>query len=109
MFAGDAWGRQAVAGLRWLSAAQRKSPAAMGARAPLPCVRVNRPLILGRDTPIQMADKLDYLAMLAIALQEARTGLAEGGLPIGAAIFDRAGKLIGAGHNRRVQNGDPSL
>jgi cytosine/creatinine deaminase len=56
-----------------------------------------------------MAAELDYLAMLAIALKEARTGLAEGGLPIGAAIFDRAGKLIGAGHNRRVQNGDPSL
>lgn len=47
--------------------------------------------------------------MLAVALAEARTGLAEGGIPIGAAIFDEAGKLIGAGHNRRVQNGDPSL
>ena len=55
-----------------------------------------------------MTDKLDYSAMLAIALREARTGLAEGGLPIGAAIFDRTGKLVGAGHNRRVQNGDPS-
>lgn len=47
--------------------------------------------------------------MLAVALVEARTGLSEGGIPIGAAIFDDAGKLIGAGHNRRVQNGDPSL
>ena len=47
--------------------------------------------------------------MLAIALEEARTGLAEGGLPIGAAILERNGKLIGSGHNRRVQNGDPSL
>lgn len=47
--------------------------------------------------------------MLAIALEEARTGLAEGGLPIGAAILDKNGKLIGSGHNRRVQNGDPSL
>ena len=55
------------------------------------------------------ADKLDYSAMLAVALAEARTGLAEGGLPIGAAIFDRTGKLVAAGHNRRVQNGDPSL
>jgi len=53
--------------------------------------------------------QLDYSAMLAVALAEARTGLAEGGLPIGAAIFDRAGKLVGAGHNRRVQNSDPSL
>jgi cytosine/creatinine deaminase len=51
----------------------------------------------------------DYSAMLAAALAEARKGLAEGGIPIGAAIFDRSGKLIGSGHNRRVQNGDPSL
>jgi cytosine/creatinine deaminase len=47
--------------------------------------------------------------MLDVALVEARKGLAEGGIPIGAAIFDDSGKLIGAGHNRRVQNGDPSL
>jgi cytosine/creatinine deaminase len=53
--------------------------------------------------------ELDYAAMLAVALGEARKGLAEGGIPIGAAIFDASGKLIGAGHNRRVQNGDPSL
>ena len=47
--------------------------------------------------------------MLAVAIEEARKGLAEGGIPIGAAIFDESGELIGAGHNRRVQNGDPSL
>jgi creatinine deaminase len=47
--------------------------------------------------------------MLAVALAEARKSLAEGGLPIGAAIFDASGRLVGAGHNRRVQNGDPSL
>jgi cytosine/creatinine deaminase len=47
--------------------------------------------------------------MLEVAIAEARQGLAEGGIPIGAAIFDESGKLIGAGHNRRVQNGDPSL
>jgi len=51
----------------------------------------------------------DYSAMLDVALAEARKGLAEGGIPIGAAIFDESGKLIGSGHNRRVQNGDPSL
>ncbi|MGA8503905.1 MAG: nucleoside deaminase [Candidatus Sulfotelmatobacter sp.] len=51
----------------------------------------------------------DHSAMLAVAIAEARKGLAEGGIPIGAAIFDESGKLIGAGHNRRVQNGDPSL
>jgi hypothetical protein len=47
--------------------------------------------------------------MLQVALEEARIGLAEGGLPIGAAIFDAHGKLAGRGHNRRVQLGDPSL
>ncbi|MCU1300771.1 MAG: Cytosine deaminase [Candidatus Sulfotelmatobacter sp.] len=51
----------------------------------------------------------EYSAMLSVAIAEARKGLAEGGIPIGAAIFDASGKLIGAGHNRRVQNGDPSL
>ena len=52
---------------------------------------------------------LHYAEMLSVALAEARKGLAEGGIPIGAAIFDRGGKLIGSGHNRRVQNGDPSM
>src|SRR5580698_3722812 len=52
---------------------------------------------------------LDHSAMLAVALAEAHKGLTEGGIPIGAAIFDVTGKLIGSGHNRRVQNGDPSL
>jgi creatinine deaminase len=50
----------------------------------------------------------DYEAMLAVAIKEARQGLAEGGIPIGAAIFDQTGKLIASGHNRRVQLGDPS-
>jgi cytosine/creatinine deaminase len=49
-----------------------------------------------------------YSAMLKVALDEARKGLAEGGIPIGAALFDRNGKLLGSGHNRRVQEGDPS-
>jgi len=51
----------------------------------------------------------NYSAMLEVAIAEARKGLAEGGIPIGAVIFDESGKLVGAGHNRRVQNGDPSL
>jgi cytosine deaminase len=50
----------------------------------------------------------DYPAMLAVAITEARKGLAEGGIPIGAAIFDGNGRLVGAGHNRRVQHDDPS-
>ena len=51
----------------------------------------------------------DYRALLLVALAEARLGLQEGGIPIGAAIFDSSGSLIGKGHNRRVQNGDPSM
>ena len=52
---------------------------------------------------------VDHVAMLEVALAEARKGLAEGGIPIGAAIFHTDGRLLGAGHNRRVQNGDPSM
>jgi cytosine/creatinine deaminase len=55
-----------------------------------------------------MADVFNPQALLETAIREARTGLAEGGIPIGAAIFTREGKLLGAGHNRRVQHGDPS-
>jgi cytosine/creatinine deaminase len=51
----------------------------------------------------------DYQAMLRVAIEEARLGLAEGGIPIGAALFDGEGRLIGRGHNRRVQEGDPSV
>ena len=47
--------------------------------------------------------------MLAVALDEARLGRAEGGIPIGAAIFTRSGELISRGRNRRVQQGDPSI
>jgi cytosine/creatinine deaminase len=46
--------------------------------------------------------------MLEVALAEARAGLAEGGIPIGAAVFGPDGRLLGSGHNRRVQDGDPS-
>jgi cytosine deaminase len=52
---------------------------------------------------------VDHEAMLAVALAEARKGLAEGGIPIGAAIFNADGHLLGAGHNQRVQRGDPSM
>ena len=52
---------------------------------------------------------IDYNAMLQIAIEEARLGLAEGGIPIGAALFDGNGRVIGRGHNRRVQEGDPSV
>ena len=55
-----------------------------------------------------MNDQIDYRAMLEIAIEEARIGLAEGGIPIGAALFDNDGNLLGRGHNRRVQENDPS-
>jgi creatinine deaminase len=47
--------------------------------------------------------------MLEVAIQEARKGLAEGGIPIVAALFHRDGTLLGQGHNRRVQENDPSI
>lgn len=56
-----------------------------------------------------MSIDLDTNAMLDIAIEEARIGLAEGGIPIGAALFDGDGNLLGRGHNRRVQEGDPSI
>src|SRR5579863_2842468 len=54
-------------------------------------------------------DRVKYLEMLETAIEEARRGLAEGGIQIGAALFDGEGKLLGSGHNRRVQDGDPSV
>ena len=51
----------------------------------------------------------DHAQMLAVALEEARAGLAEGGIPIGAALFAADGTLLGRGHNRRVQDDDPSV
>ena len=54
-------------------------------------------------------DRKDYEKMLAVALEEARQGLAEGGIPIGAALFTNTGELVSSGHNRRVQQGDPSI
>lgn len=50
-----------------------------------------------------------YAEMLLVAIEEARQGLAEGGIPVGAAIFDSSGRIISRGHNRRVQQGDPSI
>jgi creatinine deaminase len=56
-----------------------------------------------------MNENLDYKAMLDVAIAEARLGLSEGGIPIGAALFDRNGNLLGRGHNRRVQENDASI
>jgi creatinine deaminase len=49
-----------------------------------------------------------YAALLEVALEEARAGMDEGGIPIGSALFDATGALLGRGHNRRVQHGDAS-
>ncbi|MFF4651074.1 nucleoside deaminase [Streptomyces sp. NPDC001380] len=56
-----------------------------------------------------MGEAADLRAMLAVAVEEARAGLAEGGIPIGAALFGPDGEVLGRGRNRRVQDGDPSL
>src|SRR5258705_13792208 len=55
------------------------------------------------------SDRANHGQMLKIAIEEAHQGLAEGGIPIGAAIFDRHGTLLGRGHNRRIQENDPSI
>src|SRR5829696_209524 len=52
---------------------------------------------------------MDVQAMLSVALEEARAGRAEGGVPIGAALFHADGTLLGRGRNRRVQDDDPSV
>jgi cytosine deaminase len=51
---------------------------------------------------------MDYSKMLEIAIDEARAGRREGGIPIGSALFDAAGAVLGRGHNQRVQRDDPS-
>jgi cytosine/creatinine deaminase len=56
-----------------------------------------------------MRTDMDLQKMLDVALEEARAGYAEGGVPIGAALFSKDGTLLGRGHNRRVQEDDPSI
>ena len=56
-----------------------------------------------------MSDESSYRIMLATAIEEARAGLSEGGIPIGAALFDSQGTVLGRGHNRRIQENDPSV
>ena len=51
----------------------------------------------------------DYQSMLAVAIEEARHGFAEGGVPVGAALFTADGTLLSRGRNRRVQQNDPSI
>ena len=56
-----------------------------------------------------MTDLEPYRRMLAVALEEARLGFDEGGVPVGAALFTLDGTLLSRGRNRRVQQGDPSI
>jgi cytosine/creatinine deaminase len=58
---------------------------------------------------VDLIGQPDHKAMLEVALEEARLGLAEGGIPIGAALFNQEGALLGRGRNRRVQENDPSV
>jgi len=50
----------------------------------------------------------DDRALLQQALEEAKIGLREGGLPIGSVLTDSGGRVIARGHNLRVQSGDPT-
>jgi len=52
---------------------------------------------------------VDYASLLQVAIEEAKIGLAEGGIPIGACLADSQGRVLGRGHNRRVQQKDPSV
>lgn len=56
-----------------------------------------------------MNQEPNYASMLEVALSEAQRGLAEGGIPVGGAIYDYTGRLISKGHNRQVQKGDVSI
>ncbi len=51
---------------------------------------------------------MDDHALLQEALEEARKGLREGGLPIGSVLADAEGRIVARGHNLRVQSGDPT-
>src|SRR5579885_484484 len=51
---------------------------------------------------------MDYRALLKESLNEAQTGLREGGLPIGSVLADKDGRIVARGHNLRVQTGDPT-
>ncbi len=52
---------------------------------------------------------MDYQELLQVAVAEAKLGLSEGGIPIGACLADGEGRILGRGHNRRVQQRDPSV
>ena len=69
----------------------------------------NNLLKVNHTIEMKSSKSAQYVQMLTIAIQEAREGLDEGGIPIGAALFHNDGTLLGKGRNRRIQNNDPSL
>ncbi len=51
--------------------------------------------------------KEDIDEFMKLAIEEAKKGLKEGGIPIGSLLVSKDGKVLGKGHNRRVQDDDP--
>lgn len=70
------------------------------------CVTAHSRVMLPRH---QTTSPVDAVALLDTAYQQAQLGVAEGGIPIGAALFSADGTLLGEGRNRRVQHDDPSV
>ena len=58
---------------------------------------------------MQLQNPNFYHQLMDHAVAQARIGFEEGGVPIGAALFDANGKLLGAGRNRRLQHNDPAM
>ncbi len=52
---------------------------------------------------------VDYYKLLQVAIEEAKIGLSEGGVPVGACLADENGNILGRGHNQRVQQSDPTI
>lgn len=62
----------------------------------------------GPFAPVPL-DEATARQWLATAVEQAKAGLAEGGIPIGGALYSADGAVLGVGHNRRVQDDDPSI
>lgn len=60
-----------------------------------------------KKDPISGEEAALFDKLLRVAIAEARAGLAEGGIPIGSALGNTRGEILGRGHNLRVQSGDP--
>ncbi|KUM74198.1 nucleoside deaminase [Streptomyces curacoi] len=58
---------------------------------------------------MEFLDPATARTWLGTAVAQARAGLEEGGIPVGAALYGADGTLLGRGRNRRVQDGDPSM